>query len=531
MLTRLFAMPENRLDPENGPEKRSTSRRALAAGAGAVAVCAAVSLLRTSGTGPFQSVFEEDARDVLTDALDTSTAKALIEPIAGYYVLAPRLLGEFATLFPVSWMAAVLSVSSAVICGLLAVLVYVASGAHLPHRSARLLVSAPMLLAPVAENHAAELYNRPVCLHFFALYALFWVLVWPAATRPSRAAALVTAGLTAASTILAVGLVPLALLRLAVRRDRHSLAMAALLTAGAAVQVTSALTADSRGRPGEARVDPLWALSRFVGWAVPESILGFRGTSGLYVPDAQFASALSRNALAVAAAWAVVLLVIAVAALGARRGLLRPRWVLAGALAAHSAGLLMLEIMANGWVSQRYLLAPSLLLFAALVVLLLPEPGTANRGLIPLGGLALLLLVTGAANFRQTDTHRHDAPRWTEQVREAAVRCGQDRGLAAVAVRGGPSRYPSWVIVPCHELVGGAVRCAEPTCVRLPSGTRSEKARSEKAPDGGLPPTGMRGNHDPSAPVSVPNGERRGGRLSGEGPGHERAVPRVAGSG
>jgi hypothetical protein len=463
-------------------------RRAVALGAAAVAGAAVVSLLRTSGTGPLQSVFEEDARDVLADALDTSSAKALIEPIAGYYVLAPRLLGEVATLFPISWMAAVLSVSSAVVCGLLTTQVYVASGAHLPHRLARLLVAAPMLLSPVAENRAAEVYNRPVCLHFFALYALFWVLVWPAASRSSRLASLVTAGLTAASTILAVGLVPLALLRLAVRRDRHSLALAGLITGGAAAQVTSVLLATSRGRPGEPRLDPLWAVGRYAGWALPESILGFRATRELNVSDARFADALSSNVLVVVAAWLVVLLAVAVAVVGARRGPLRPRWALAAVLAAHSVGLLALQIMANGWVSQRYLLAPSMLLFAALVALLVPAapapgpdraaarprgPETVTRlGVLPLAGLAALLLVTGAANFRSNDTNRHDAPRWTEQVRAAAVRCNLDRTLSAVSVRGGPARYPSYVVIPCHELRGGPIRCDGVTCVNVYAATR-----------------------------------------------------------
>lgn len=512
MLSRLFTMPESR--PESRPEHRPTNgsgtanRRAIAFGAAAVAGAAVVSLLRTSGTGPLQSVFEEDARDVLTDALDTSTAKALVEPIAGYYVLGPRLLGELATLFPISWMPAVLSLSSAVVCGLLTVLVYVASGAHLPHRLARLLVAAPLLLAPVAENRSAEVYNRPVCLHFFALYALVWVLLWPAATRASRLAALLTAGLTAASTILAAGLVPLALLRLATRRDRHSLTLAGLVTAGAAVQVAGAFTTP-RGRLGEARVDPLWAVGQYAGWALPESILGFRATSGLYVPNAQFADALSGNAFVVAAAWSVVLVAVTVAVVGGRRGLLRPRWTLAAVLAAHSAGLLALQIMANGWISQRYLLAPSMLLFAALVALLAPVgEAAADPRALPLAGLAALLLVTAAFNFRWTDTNRHDSPRWTEQVRAAAVRCNQDRALAAVAVRGGSARHPSYVVIPCHELRGGAVHCDGLTCVKV---------------------HGWR--HNPSAPVSGPNRVRPGGRLSGEGPDHERAVPRVAGAG
>jgi len=248
---------------------------------------------------------------------------------------------------------------------------------------------------------------------------------------------------------------------------RRAVALGAAAVAGAAV--VSLLRTSGTGP----RLDPLWAVGRYAGWALPESILGFRATRELNVSDARFADALSSNVFVVVAAWLVVLLAVAVAVVGARRGLLRPRWALAAVLAAHSVGLLALQIMANGWVSQRYLLAPSMLLFAALVALPVPTTETATSlGTLPLAGLAALLLVTGAANFRSNDTNRHDAPRWTEQVRAAAVRCNLDRTLSAVSVRGGPARYPSYVVIPCHELRGGPIRCDGVTCVNVYAATR-----------------------------------------------------------
>ncbi len=201
----------------------------------AVLVTTVVGLLRTTGTGPLQSVFEEDARDILGGALDTSGVKAVLTPVQGYFVIGPRLLGELATFFPISWAAAVLSIASAVICGLLAVQVYVASGAHVHSPVARVSIAAPLLLVPVAENVYSEIYNRPVCLHFFALYALFWVLVWTPSSRAGRAGALVTAGMTAFSTALIVGYLPLAALRLYARRDRFSTMLFALVSAGSAL--------------------------------------------------------------------------------------------------------------------------------------------------------------------------------------------------------------------------------------------------------------------------------------------------------
>src|SRR5262245_12892108 len=144
-------------------------RRGLALGALALVVGTAVSLLRTGGTGALRTVFEEDAGSVLTDAFNTSSVTVVLSPISGYYVIGPRLLGELATVFPISWAAAVLSLSSAVIAALLAIQIYVASRAHLANPFARFLVAAPLLVAPAVENRLAEVYNRPVCLHFFAM--------------------------------------------------------------------------------------------------------------------------------------------------------------------------------------------------------------------------------------------------------------------------------------------------------------------------------------------------------------------------
>ncbi|MDT5025781.1 MAG: hypothetical protein QOE61_2207, partial [Micromonosporaceae bacterium] len=245
-----------------GASGLAASRRGLRFALLAVAVGTVVSLLRTTGTGPLQSIWEEDARDVLNDALNLSAVRAIIRPVAGYYLVFPRLLGEVTTLFPVSWAAAVLSVSSALVVALLTVQVYVASGAHLTNPLARLLVSAPLLAAPAAENVFAEIYNRPVGLHFFAMYALFWLLLWTPSGRWGKAGQLSTVGLTAVSTILIIGYLPLALLRLIVRRDRLSFALFGLVLAGSGLQFSSVLGGVT-GRASAARLDPIWAAATY----------------------------------------------------------------------------------------------------------------------------------------------------------------------------------------------------------------------------------------------------------------------------
>jgi hypothetical protein len=460
----------SRLFPDPGPGDcaepggRRVARRRLALAALAVGAGTVVSLLRTTGTGPLQTVFEEDAGDVLSDALDTSGAKAVFRPIAGYFTIGPRLLGEFATIFPISWAAAVLSISAALIAALLAVQVYLASGAHLTNRLARVLVAAPLLFAPAVENRMSEVYNRPVCLHFFAMYALFWVLLWTPATRRGRMAALLTVGMTGASTILIIGYLPLAAFRFAVRRTRHSAALFGLVLATTGAQIALLLT-ETASRAEKARFDPVWALKSYIGWAMPDSLLGFRATSGI-ASDANNLGVVARqNAGVIVLAWLVLLAIVGIAVLGSRLGLLRPAWLLAVVAGGHSVWLLVMMTMALGHNTQRYLMPSELLLFATLTLLLLPAPGAGwRRAGVALAAFAVFVAAVGAVNYRFTDTYRSHAPRWTDQLRAGAARCHNNPRLTAVAVRGAGPPLVSWTIIPCHELRGGKVECIQPQC-------------------------------------------------------------------
>jgi hypothetical protein len=438
-------------------------------------------LLRTTGTGPLQSIWEEDARDILNDALMLPTIEAVAKPAVGYHVVVPRLLGELATLFPLGWAAAVLSISAAIVTALLALLVYVASGPHLRHPLARFLVSAPVITAPVAENFVAEVYNRPVCLHFFALYTVFWVLLWAPAGRRGRVVAVVTVGLTAFSTAIAVFLIPLALLRLAVRRDRSSAAMATLLIVAAALNTT---VDGDRGDVAGFRLEPKWAAVHFVVWAVPNSILGFRATSDLVNITGDFHDVVARNVYLIALAWALIAVAVLAAAVAARRGWVRPAWGLALVAAGHSAVILCLMLMANRIVTQRYLVPAELLLFAALIALLRPaRPTDWRKGAVMLSVFGAFLTAISVHNFRFDDTNRARAPRWTDQIAEAAARCRADPGLAHVVVRGGPQPHWSIVLVPCAEL-RKKIDCPTPACEFLDPPRASAVVRSDRCVPG-----------------------------------------------
>ncbi len=445
------------------------SRRMVALAVLAVLAGAAVSLARVAGTGALQSIWEEDARDILDGALTSPGLATLARPAVGYVVVGPRLLGFLATGFPVSWAAGVLSVSAAVITSLLALQVYCASRAHFPSRvsgrMARVVVSAPMLLAPVAENRFAEVYDRPVCLHFFAMYALFWILLWTPARRGARAGALVTVGLTALSTILAVGYLPLAVLRLAVRRDRLSAALLGLLGVGAAVNAIALKTGlASRVGVSVPRLDLIWALKNLVGWAVPTSVLGFRATSGLSRGLGTFHVTVARDLKVIGLAWLLVAVVVGLAVAGARLGLLRPAWTLAALAGGYAVWLFGLTAMANGAIAYRYLVPIELLGFAAAVALLRPRAGVElGRALPALAAFAAFILAISAANYRWPDTHRAAAPRWSDQVKAVTARCAADPRLGYVIARGGPQPYWSIVRIPCHDVIDPAA-CQPPQC-------------------------------------------------------------------
>jgi hypothetical protein len=318
------------------------------------------------------------------------------------------------------------------------------------------LVSAPLLFAPVAENVLSEIYNRPATVQFFVVYAMFWLLLWVPARTFGRVVLLSVVALSAVSTFLVAAFLPLAALRLYVRRDRVSLVVLGSLLGGAVLQVLG-LALHLTGRPfATPRYEPLWAAKAFVVWAVPHSVLGFRAAHP--VTDSVHGSTL----VLLLASWLVVAAVVGVAA----RSLTRPAWLLSAVAAAHSFGLCVMMIMANGGVTQRYLLPVELLLLAALVALLLPGDRLPTRlALAPLAMLAVGVLVVGAVNYRWTNTYRSHAPLWTHQVDRAGMLC-KVPGRREVQVRSAPEPWFSLVTVPCHN-VNRQLWCEPPYCVQV----------------------------------------------------------------
>jgi hypothetical protein len=391
---------------------------------------AALSLLRHPGRAALDTVWAEDGSVFLAGAVQESPLTALTTSYAGYYHAVPRLLAEAAAAVPPAAAAEFLAVAAAAVTALLAVVVYAAAAAHLHTPLSRLLVAAPVLVAPLAQQ---DVPNSVANLHWPALYAMFWVLVWTPVGRAGRAVAAAVVLLTAASDILVLAFLPLAAARLHVRRDRHSGLLAGLLLAGVIAQVLGVLTGSSSR---EVSLDPVRPLTGYLLRVVPSALLGER-----WLPE----GAVGPGRIALAAiAWSLLAAVVVIVI----RGRTMPRWPLAAVAAAHSIALYALPVVLTGVATPRYAFAPALLLLTALVATLGPrQSAAAGRSASPAAGdgrprshrvafivLVVLTVAVWLVNFR-VETARDRGPSWDVQVEQARQDClGSARDPVAVPI-------------------------------------------------------------------------------------------------
>lgn len=416
------------------PARPDSGRRGVAVAVAAILAGTTASLLRHPGRVALDTVYAEDGTVFLADAVAVPLA-SLVSPYAGYFHLGPRLLALLIAQFPGSAAAALLALSAAAVTASLAVVVYVAAAGHFSSTTARVLVAAPVVVAPLAQQ---EVPNSVANLHWPALYAVFWLLLWTPRRRAGRVVALCGMGLTALSDILIMVFLPLAAMRLVVRRDRFSVALGGVLAFGLAVQVSGLLTgAGSR----DLALDPVQPVAGYALRAVPAALLGER-----WLPEA------GADPLRLAAAALAWLLIAAVVVIAHRR--CRPQWTLAVAAGTHSIALYALPVVLSGVAPQRYALAPALLVVASLAALL--HPGTPvrrpGRGVVaaPLAVLVAGYAVVCLANFR-VETVRDQGPQWSIELDRARLECVV-AGVDSVAVPVTPAGSGWTVDLPCHYL-------------------------------------------------------------------------------
>lgn len=429
-LSRLRRLPEwlrsNLFPPSSGG--RLTWRYVLA-GFLFVVAGAGVSLVRTSGPGALNTIWIEDAGNFLQDALNQSVLTTLTTQINGYYEVVPRVITAVAVAFPVGWAPGIMSAGAAAEYALFGLIAYLASGPYLRSPWLRLLVAVPACVVPLGYT---QVNNDLATVQFVALYGLFWLLLWRPVTRAGQVCApVIMLGVTLTS-ILPVLFAPLVAARLVADRSKTTIAIAGCWAVGLLAQATDQLRGMSN-RSNDLFTNPLWILGNYVTRAVPRAIFGERalGGPGVNYRGSPIPLSIPNMAVHEALIWGACAIVVAVVVIALGR-LTAPHWTLAVTALAFSVLLFVGEIVDN-WpiVQPRYVIAPALLLYTAVVALLRPRSTVASTGAslrsvivawTPVTVFALLLAVVVGFNFRVVN-NRSESPPWTAVVAAARHTC------------------------------------------------------------------------------------------------------------
>jgi hypothetical protein len=341
-----------------------------------------------------------------------------------------------------------MTIEAALVVSVLALAVFVASGTHLGGVVPRLLVCVPLVAGPIY----GSVPNNVATLQFSLIYGAFWMLLWTPTRRAARLVSVAILLATAASAILAVILVPLALLRVYARRDRFSLvACSGFLVVLCAQVIPNVLGVNERGDVSHPRFNPVWALHEYVVWAFPRAVLGQRwsGVQGLTPDGVLLTTGNITHRWAIAAAW----LVLVCAVLAAVARLTRPDWLLAVVGFGFSVLMFTVALMLHGSVQYRYALSSGLILLVCLAALLRPRPDRPKpRASAPAAAVLVLFLAVGLANYRYRDFRDFTYP-WNDLVQKATAQCVAHPHRPPVTVYTGKIG-PWWAVIPCHYLVG-----------------------------------------------------------------------------
>lgn len=445
------------------PATGSVGWRQVVGAIGFLVVGAAVSLARTGGPGALNTIWIEDAKYALNDALNQPALAAVTAPINGYYQSIPRVVAVVASaLFPLKFVPGVMSAAAALQCAMYGLIAYTVSGSYFRSRWPRLLLAVPTCVIPLAYTQAN---NDLVTVQFCALYGSFWIFLWiPKGLAARAGTCVIMVGVTLTS-ILPMLLAPLVVARLIANRSRHTIALAACWAAGLTIQWTVQLSGTTTQRTGSF-TDPLWAIRQYVARVVPRAIFGEKalGGSGVNIdglPRPLVISSMAAHEALITGAWVVVAAAVVV-------GLARitaPHWPLAVTAFLFSLLIFLGELAVNVPVVQpRYVIAPALLLYAGLVAVLRPRgpagPGRPRwrRGAAwcPVAVFALLLAVVVGINYRVTND-RTNGGAWSATLATAQRVCGTPEGRKYLEhhVRAGEYLYHHmwWTLyIPCSRV-------------------------------------------------------------------------------
>jgi hypothetical protein len=360
------------------------------------ALTAAVILGRLFATGdPLDRMWAEDGKNFLANGDRWSS---FIDSYAGYGHLVLRTLGFVGAHLPVPYWAAYAVVAATLVVSALAGFVYTAARELTGSVPAAVVAALALSLTPAL---AFEALGSIANLQWYLLVGTLWALLLPASSL--RWPAAVVAGLAAASTILTVLLLPVALL--VHRRDVLRVRSVQGLLAGLAFQAL--VVALGRTEPGG-----------------PERHSGFPEHMG-----AQLAYHLGGTQVqSPVVVWVAVAGVAFVLVLG---------WLHAGPLRPHLAAavgsgivLLIVTTYLSGEMASRYIATASMLVLAGAAIAV----GSFTWSLPALGALAAVAVLAFPAH-----TIKFSGPSWAAGVAAWAQRC--DAGAASADIPVSPEGW------------------------------------------------------------------------------------------
>jgi hypothetical protein len=151
----------------------------------------AAQLTRQPGTPAWDSMWQEDGGIFLYSPLADGNGLLhdLFDPYNGYLHWAPRVIAQFASLFPLDQMARLMAGLDTLVVALCSAFIYFASARILRSRWARFAMAAAPILLPAAGFEAAANVTN---LHWYLTFAAFWACVQnPRSPRAIAVAAVV----------------------------------------------------------------------------------------------------------------------------------------------------------------------------------------------------------------------------------------------------------------------------------------------------------------------------------------------------
>ncbi|MDP8929931.1 MAG: hypothetical protein M3O70_15525 [Actinomycetota bacterium] len=428
--------------PDDAPTR--TSRELALAGV-IVAVALVVPIARHAGAGVLDTLWAEDGRVFLQEALALAPHRALARTYAGYLHLGPRLAAELATLAPLGAASELLVLAANALTALSALAVFVSSRTHLASPWIRAVLALAVPLAPPA---GVEILNSVANAQWPLLFASFWLLLW----RPATTTGVVSASLLLVTTALSAGLgillLPLAVLRLlAGPRGRDQLPPWLFCSA-----VALQLVATQTPALPPSSANPSTVVAVFAQRVGIVALAGHRVGGTLW-------ARYGWRWMATAAVMLVAVVVVGVVFQGSRR-----RWLVllcAGYAFAFFAASAVLRggapAMLWPWgmwhlAGARYSYVPVLLVYSLVAAVLDARPltrGGASKHL-PAGaqlGTLVVLLVAVVGDFRVWND-RTSGPSWSDTVHQARDACGGNGGEVTFAIA--PDNWT--VTIPCREL-------------------------------------------------------------------------------